>query len=78
MSGSRARLRPLSLALLGAALSIGCSSEGTTPNCPELSRYRVRDPAEKAAHEAERQEAAARGCVTLPSALEPEGGASGQ
>jgi len=78
MSDSRARLRCLSLALLGASLSLGCSSEGTTPNCPELSLYRIRDAAEKAAHEAERQQAAARGCVTLPSALDAEGGASGQ
>jgi len=78
MSETRARVRWLSTVLLGTWLSVGCSSEGTTPNCPELSRYRIRDAAERAAHEAERAEAAARGCVTLPSSLDPEGGAPGQ
>ncbi|HYO95037.1 MAG TPA: hypothetical protein VER33_11025 [Polyangiaceae bacterium] len=58
-------LTPLlsTLALLGCFA--GCSSDGKTPDCPELPLYDVRDPSAREQHRAELEAAAAKGCVTL-------------
>lgn len=63
---------PCLLLAVGLPLSyVGCSSEGTTPTCPPLPLYDVRDVAAREA--AKPALLAAKNCTTLPVGL--EGGA---
>jgi hypothetical protein len=72
-------LTPLlvTFSLLGSFAA--CSSEGKTPDCPELPLYDVRDPDAREQHRAELEAAAASGCVTLEKRPgdEPIAGAGG-
>jgi hypothetical protein len=74
----RLALRLATLGLVCAALvSSACSSDGVTPDCPDLGKYRVRDTTEHNAALAKREAAAAKGCTTLPVAFVADGGAAG-
>ncbi len=57
-------------------LLAACGSDGTTPDCPELPRYDIREPL-SAETLAKLRAAAAKGCVTLPAGETNSGGAAG-
>ena len=82
--GFRTRQAWLALAVAGA-VSVGCSEDGTTANCPELPLYSIYEPGdfdEAGAHtdsgiEQARQEAIAEGCLTEIGYATSAGGSAG-
>jgi hypothetical protein len=80
----RAPIRRTGLgALLATALSLallaGCGEDGTTPNCPVLPLYDVRDAADVARHQdASAYQMAAENCITKTTPPTFDGGTSGQ
>jgi hypothetical protein len=63
----RGKARPALWVTAAVAAIFGCTEDGVTPACPDLTLYDVRDPDAAAAPDviAEREEAARRGCITL-------------
>ncbi|HET9960404.1 MAG TPA: hypothetical protein VFQ61_38195 [Polyangiaceae bacterium] len=72
-----ARKRLLLACGLGVYALAACSLEGTTPSCPNLPEYDVRDAQARQAAWPALLAASEQGCITLPDDAEAAGGASG-